>query len=178
MTMKNILFRLILMSIFLAPVAALAQGTARVVTNCGTLPQAYVAGSTRDSVQDTNGNGCGVAYLANAYPLAATAITGNAAGTTGAVVGTLAAAAAKTTYICGFNVSAIGGTAAVGPITIAGLITASMVYQMSSTAAGATMGQTFTPCIPASAVNTAITITTTADGTASAVNVNSWGYQQ
>lgn len=176
--MRNFLARLILVLCFLAPVASFAQGTARVVTNCGTLPQAYTAGSTRDSVQDVNGNGCGAAYLISGYPLAATAITGNAGGTTGAVVGTLAAAALKTTYICGFNVSAIGGTAAVGPITIAGLITASMIYQMASTATGATVGQTFTPCIPASAVNTAITITTTADASATTVNVNSWGYQQ
>ena len=56
-------------------------------------------------------------------------ITGNAAGSTAAVVGTLAAA-------------------------------------------------NFNPCIPASATNTAITITTTANGTATAVDVNSWGYQQ
>src|ERR1700722_6329102 len=56
----------------------------------------------------------------NSYPAGSTPITGNGTGTTGAVVGTLAAAAAKTTYICGFAVSAVGGTAAVGPITIAG----------------------------------------------------------
>lgn len=105
-------------------------------------------------------------------------ITGNAAGTTGAVVGTLAGVAGKTTYICGFNVSAIGGTAAVGPITIAGLIGSSMVFQLTSSATGASISQTFSPCIPASAANTGITITTTADGSASAVNVGSWGFQQ
>lgn len=105
-------------------------------------------------------------------------ITGNGTGTTGAVVGTLAAVAGKTTYICGFNVSAIGGTAAVGPITIAGLITASMVYELASSASGNAISQTFTPCIPASAANTPITTTTTADGSASAVAVNSWGFQQ
>lgn len=112
-------------------------------------------------------------YASNALP-----ITGNSTGTTGAVVGTLAAAQGRRTWICGFNVSAIGGTAAVGPITIAGLIGSSMVYQMASTASGNTVGQTFTPCIPASADNTGITITTTADGTATAVDVNSWGFQQ
>jgi hypothetical protein len=108
------------------------------------------------------------------------AITGNAAGTTGAVVGTLAASSTgQTTYICGFNVQSIGGTAAVGPITIAGLTGSSQVYQGSSTAAGGTVASAaFFPCIPASAVNTAITITTTADGSASAVDVNSWGYRQ
>lgn len=106
-------------------------------------------------------------------------ISGNAAGTTGAVVGTLAAAALKTTFICGFNVQAIGGTAAIGPVTVAGLIGASQVYQGSSSVAGGPVAAaSFTPCVPASAVNTAITITTTANGTATAVNVNSWGYQQ
>jgi hypothetical protein len=112
------------------------------------------------------------------YPIGTTALTGNGAGTTGAVVGTLAAASGKTTSICGFDVSAIGGTAAVGPITVAGLTGSSMVYQMSSSAAGVTLSRTFTPCIPASATNTAITVTTTADGTATAVDVNAWGYRQ
>lgn len=105
-------------------------------------------------------------------------ITGNATGTTGAVVGTLAAVAGKWTYICGFSVSAIGGTATVGPITIAGTVTNSLIYQLASTATGNTLTQTFTPCIPANAANTVITITTTADGSASAVDVNSWGFQQ
>lgn len=114
----------------------------------------------------------------NEYPANATSISGNATGTTGAVVGTLAGAAAKTTYICGFSVSAIGGTASVGPITIAGLVGASQVYQLASSASGTTLTQGFSPCIPASAVNTSITVTTTANGTATAVSVNSWGYQQ
>jgi hypothetical protein len=114
----------------------------------------------------------------NSYPAGSTPITGNGAGSTGAVVGTLAAAAAKLTYICEFAVSALGGTAAVGPVTIAGLVGSSMVYYFASAAAGAQVNQTFTPCIPGSAVNTAITTTTTADGTASNVSVNSWGYQK
>lgn len=112
------------------------------------------------------------------YPPGATPITGNATGSTAAVVGTLAAASTKFTYICGFSVSALGGTAAVGPITIAGTVGSSLVYQLASAASGSQLTQTFTPCIPASAVNTAITTTTTADGTATAVDVNSWGFQQ
>src|SRR5215472_14503241 len=108
-------------------------------------------------------------------------ITGNAAGTTGAVVGTLAARSGVTSYICGFNVSAIGGTATVGPITVAGLIGSSQVYQapVNGTAPAPTIAAfTFYPCIPASAPNTAITVTTTANGTATAVDFNSWGFQQ
>jgi hypothetical protein len=105
-------------------------------------------------------------------------ITGNATGTTASVVGTLAAATGKTTYLCGFNVSAIGGTAAVGPITIAGLKGGSMVFQLASSASGNSISESFQTCLPASAADTAITTTTTADGTASAVSVNSYGYQQ
>ena len=118
-----------------------------------------------------------VAPSGNAAPCPTTAITGNGSGTTGAVVGTLSGVAGQTTYICGFNVSAVGGTAAVGPITIANLVTSNMVYQLTSSATGTSVGATFNPCIPANAVNTAITVTTTADGTATAVNVNSWGYR-
>jgi hypothetical protein len=110
-------------------------------------------------------------------PCLGTTITGNGTGTTGAVVGTLAAAVGKTTYICGFSVNAVG-TGAVGPITIAGLVGSSMVYQLTATATGSEVGKSFQPCIPASAVNTAITVTTTADGSASSVAVNAWGYQQ
>jgi hypothetical protein len=113
------------------------------------------------------------------YSAGSTPIAGNASGTTGAVVGTLTAAATQTAYICGFNVQAIGGTAPVGPIVISGLIGSSQTYQGSATAAGGTVAsQIFQPCIPASAVNTNIVTTTTADGTATAVNVNSWGYRQ
>ena len=111
------------------------------------------------------------------YPTGATAITGNSTGTTGAVVGTLAGVAAKTTYICGLNVSATGGTAAVGPIVVANTITGSMTFELNSSVAGSNLSENFNPCIPASAVNTAITTTTTADGTATAVAVNSWGFQ-
>lgn len=110
-------------------------------------------------------------------PAAGTIISGNSTGSTGAVVGTLAGAAAKTTYINGFTVSAIGGTAPIGPITVAGLVTASQVYYLNSSAAGVTLVVNFQAPIPASAVNTPITVTTTADGTATAVSVNSWGFQ-
>lgn len=115
------------------------------------------------------------------YPLnpatgaSATPITGNAQGTTGAVVGTLAGTAGKTTYICGFHIDSTG-TGAIGPITVAGLVGSSMIFQATAGGANGT-SQVFTPCIPANAANTAITITTTANAQASAVDVNSWGFQ-
>ena len=48
--------------------------------------------------------------LSGQYPTGSTPITGNSTGTTGAVVGSLAGTTGKTTYICGLNVSATGGT--------------------------------------------------------------------
>jgi hypothetical protein len=112
------------------------------------------------------------------YPTGSTPITGNSTGTTGAVVGTLTAVAGKTTYLCGLNVSATGGTAAIGPIVAAGTITGSLTFELNSSVAGSNLSENFSPCIPASAVNTNITVTTTADATASAVAVNSWGFNQ
>jgi hypothetical protein len=116
-------------------------------------------------------------YPTNSVTTSPTPITANSTGSTGAVVGTMAATASVTNFLCGFDVSAVGGTAAVGPITVAGLIGSSMVFQLTSTAGGVTLPVIFNPCIPASAANTAITVTTTADGTATAVDVNAWGYR-
>lgn len=154
-----------------AAAAGLVVGTAGVPSTQVVSVQGVISGTPVIIQGASTGGG---------FPTAATAISGNATGSTGAVVGTLAAASSKTTYICGFNVSAIGGVATIGPITIAGLIGSSQVYQVPVNAATGQIlvTQNFNPCIPASTTNTAITTTTTADGTASAVDVNSWGYQQ
>lgn len=101
-------------------------------------------------------------------------VAGNATGTTSAVVGTLAAAANKLTTMCDFDVSA-AGTGSVGPVTVAGLLGGSRVYQIT---APGIISKSFAPCLPASAPNTAITITTTANASATAVDVNSSGTQQ
>lgn len=188
--------RLFLVFFFIGwPSCVFAQSlSANVVSSCGTPNTTYVAGQSFPLTVDTTGKLCGVSSSSGGtvtlgagtaaigtvgpgYTSAQTPITGNGTGSTGSVVGTLAAASGKTTYICGFSVSAIG-TLAVGPITIAGTVGSSLVYQLTALAAGAVLTQTFTPCIPSSATNTAITTTTTADASASAVDVNSWGYQQ
>jgi hypothetical protein len=105
-------------------------------------------------------------------------VQANAAGTTGAVNVTLPAVAGKTTYLCGFAVSAIG-SGAVGPITISGLFGSSNpTFQGTATAAGGVVAQAqYNPCLPASATNQVVVVGTTADATASAVNVSVWGYQ-
>lgn len=99
-------------------------------------------------------------------------VTANASGTTGAVVATIPAVAGKTNNLCSFSVSATG-TGSVGPITITGLAGGTQTYQLT---APGSVGQAFSPCLPASAPNVAIVITTTADATATAVNVNAAGF--
>jgi hypothetical protein len=61
MTMKNLILRLALALIFLAPVSARAQTTATVVAVCGTLPLAYIPGTTRPITQDITGTLCSIA---------------------------------------------------------------------------------------------------------------------
>ena len=193
------MIRYIIAALLLGILPANAASEGFTVTTCGTLANQYTALGFNAMVVDINGNTCilgsvtvtsgtvtstpatpAAGTLGAGYPSGSTPITGNATGSTAAVTGTLAASATKFTYICGFNVSAIGGTATVGPVTVAGLIGSSQVYQLpvNATAGQVLLTQNFNPCIPSSAINTAITVTTTADATASAVDVNSWGYQQ
>jgi hypothetical protein len=119
------------------------------------------------------------------YPAAATPVTnssGNVAAS--AAVATLAAAAGKTTFICGFTMTSAGSTAAavVSP-TVVGTLGGTMTYTYASVA-GATLANLplqngFTPCVPASAANTAIVVTLPSLG---AGNTNAtavaWGFQQ
>ena len=173
-----------------APEAALAQAAyptptgqtaAAVVDMCpvqgasGNVPQFLpcdTTGATTRRVTVTNNT------VGNGYPTGAIPITGVGTGSTGAVTGTLAATAGFTNYLCGFDVSAIGGTATVGPISLTGTAGGNtLTYQMASTAAGNLFTRSFSPCLPASAPNTAISVATTADGTATAVDVNLVGYR-
>jgi len=115
----------------------------------------------------------GVTPSSSAVPVASAA-----SGTTGVVSTTIPAAAAKTSYVCGFDVSAIGGTDAI-TVTVAGLKgPTTFTYRMSSSAGGVFLTRTFTPCVPANAANAAITVATTAAAAATGVNVNAFGYQQ
>lgn len=113
------------------------------------------------------------------YPSGATPITGSTIGTTAATVATLAGAAAKTTYLCGFTITADATAALAGAATVAGTISGSLNYIQSVGAATSAqqLTQTFQPPIPASAVNTAITVTSAAAGTGGNTAVTAWGYQ-
>ena len=107
---------------------------------------------------------------------ASMAVTAAVSGTTAAVTATLPGAVGKITFLSGFSVSA-AGTGTISPITVSGIVGGPFVYQGIS-AGGAPFVHAFSPGVPAANVNTPITVTTTADGTATAVNVNVWGFQQ
>lgn len=114
-----------------------------------------------------------------AYPTAATPITASATGTTAAVVATLVGTSGKTTYVCGITLTATG-TAAAGNATVAGLVSGTMNFTQGipATPAVGTLSQSFTPCIPASAANTSIVVTSFAAGTGGVAAASAWGYQQ
>jgi hypothetical protein len=121
--------------------------------------------------------------LASDYPAGAIPVDGDS-GVTGnaAAVATLPAAAGKTTWITGFEITSAGATAAaVVTVTVAGL-TVPMHY-VYVTAAGAAIGNQpliveFPKPVPASGPNTAITVTLPALGAGNtAAAVTAHGYQ-
>lgn len=114
------------------------------------------------------------------YPAGTTQQVAGASGTTGAVTASIPADSVRYSYLCDMDVSA-AGTAAISPITVTGIGNAggavTFTYQ-GVTAGTVPFIKQWTPCLQSRAPNQAITVTTTADGTATAVNVNLHGYQQ
>lgn len=96
-------------------------------------------------------------------------------GTTGVVSATLPAVVGKTNYVCGISVSA-AGTGPVGPVVLTGVITGGLSFD--AVTAPTNFVQIFTPCLISTGPNTSNILTTTADPTATAVDVAIWGYQQ
>lgn len=108
-------------------------------------------------------------------------ITASATGTTTATTATLATSASVTTYICGFSIRANAAAAATNNATVTGVITGTMNFTQWTAPNASGLGVTeeiFTPCIPASAVNTSIAVVSGAPGTSGIVSVSAWGYQQ
>jgi hypothetical protein len=108
------------------------------------------------------------------------ATSGNVANAIGTA--TLPAVAAKTTYITGFDVTGSGATVGLPVVvTVAGLLGGSITYTTTA-AVGALVGNTplsvrFPAPMPASAVNTAITVSCAALGAGSTNNVvNAFGF--
>jgi len=109
------------------------------------------------------------------------ASSGNVAAAT--ATATLPAVAGKTTYICGFNVTGAGATAAsVVNVTVTGTNGGTQTYTLAVPASATTsfvpLAVAFDPAINASAVNTAIVVSCPSLGAGNTNNtVNAWGYQ-
>jgi len=145
-------------------------------------------------ITDGNGNILGDAAARPLYvtqsgstggaPAGSTAVaasSGNVAAAT--ATATLAGAAAKTTYISGFEITGGGATAgAIVTATITGLLGGTLSYNIA-VPTGATVGITplvvfFNPPLPASAVNTAIVVSSPSFGAGNTnAAVTAHGYQ-
>lgn len=102
-------------------------------------------------------------------------------GTTGAVTPTLPAVPGKTNYLCGFSVDATATAATDGELTITGLSigTFGFIEVVAATASFPffnNLTKTFSPCIAASAANTATVVNTIAPGAAGATYATVWGF--
>lgn len=112
------------------------------------------------------------------YPSGAVPITASALSTTGVGVATLAGTAGKTTYISGFNVRANATAATFGTCAVAGpTTTLNFLQGAAATPLLAELSIVFNPPIPASAANTAITVTSIAAGTGGSCYTTAWGFQ-
>lgn len=109
-----------------------------------------------------------------------TTLTNSGSGTTGATTSTLTATASSTVFICGFRVDSQATAATSATMTIAGLLggTMTMLQPVAASPNVASFTQDFNPCLPASAVNTNIVVTSAAAGTGGVTRVNAWGYRK
>jgi hypothetical protein len=175
-----------------AAIAALAAGSARAQSSFPT-PQGNANAPGFVVMCPTGANAyvpCGAAgarplpsvllNTPNVVPQQPQVVTAIATGTTGAVTATFTLVPGKTLYICGVDVSTIGGTAESSPVTITGLLGGTFTYQLPVNATGGQipLSRTYTPCIPAASPSTAIAVVTTAASGATAVDVQAWGVAQ
>lgn len=138
-------------------------------------------GSQYVVLSDGSGNLSGITGLNPSGATVVASSSGNVAAAT--ATATLAGAVGKTTYISGFLVSGAGATA--GSVingTVVGLLGGTQTFTIA-VPTGAILGITplfidYNPPLPASAVNTAIVVSTPSFGAGSTnATVSAWGYQ-
>jgi len=113
------------------------------------------------------------------YPVGSTAVTASATGTTGATTATLAAVASNYNFVCGYSIRANAAAATTVSDTLTGIISGTMTHELWVAPSASGIGvdeQIFNPCIPGSAVNTAIAAVSGAPGTSGLVSSTIWGY--
>lgn len=120
-----------------------------------------------------------LAIAANPYPPGSTPVENSGTGTTGAITVALAAQTSHLEYVCGIYAAATATAGTNGNATVSGpTTTLNFLQGIGLSPLVAVLSQSFSPCIPASAVNTAITLTTAAPGTGGVASAAIWGYYQ
>jgi hypothetical protein len=114
------------------------------------------------------------------YPAGAIAVAASATGTTAATTATLPALTGRLTYICGFTIGSTATAAAAGNATVTNTVGGTLNYEMGTGLSPAVVltNVVYTPCVPASAQNTAIAVVSAAPGTGGVISVTASGYQQ
>jgi hypothetical protein len=141
-----------------------------------TAAPAYTTAQTDYLSMDLHG---GLRIGGAGYPAGATPITASATGTTGATTATLATGASVTTYLCSMSIRANATAAATGNATVTGTITGTLNFTQWTAPLASGLGVTemiFSPCVPASAVNTGIAVISAAPGTGGVVSVTATGF--
>lgn len=121
----------------------------------------------------------GGALSGSQYPAGATPVTASATGTTAATTATLGTGASVTTYLCSLSIRANASAAATGNATVTGTITGTLNFTQWTAPNASGLGvaeMIFSPCVPASAVNTGIAVISAAPGTGGVVSVTASGY--
>lgn len=110
-----------------------------------------------------------------------TQITASATGTTGATTATLSGSASVTTFICWYSIRANATAAVTVNATITGTISGTLNFTQwvapNASGVGIVEG-IFSPCVAASAANTAIAVVSGAAGTGGVTSVSTGGYRQ
>lgn len=132
-----------------------------------------------ESVYMPTPNGTPEPYGPSGLPVNAVqvAVTGTSTISNGTAA--MPAVAGKTNYVCGFEYEASTTALFYGNTTLAGLLGGTLTFYTflpAATTGSGTKKASFSPCFPASAVNTAITLTTPAIGSGGAAFFNIWGF--
>lgn len=108
------------------------------------------------------------------------AIAVSATGTTGVVTATMPALTSQTNWICGFAIRSSATAAVTGDATVTGTVNTLHFTQFVAPVASGigVVEEYFSPCLPASAFNTAIAVNSIAAGTAGVTSVTIWGYSK
>lgn len=171
--LERYLVALLLLGFFLLSLLVPAHAY-RAVATCPSATTFWTAGATSvDPAIDLQGNIC---TSPTDLPPGATLVTNSGTAQTA----TLAAAAAKTTYLCGFSARSNATAAVQGNLTVTGTTGGTLNYAHVTAVLGQMVPteMTFYPCIPSSAVNTAIVVTAPAPGAGGVSSTTAWGYQR